>query len=489
MPDFIISTTGGLFTATTSWVGGVVPTSASQSHIIGLSSSGPLYFNNLGARTIGSLVLTDFTNILAFTGSATTLTVNGPTFSLGASMNYVGATSTATVVNQRIIIQPVDGATFSIFNNGVKIKRTYFSFRWSGSAVANGRIAIVDDMWLENEFYLLCHNDNAGPSVNRAIVGSATASVRAKIYFDHKNSTSNFWGGTRQLTSKGYEVDFILAGTGSGRLRWASDNYYSQKVSLPERSTFEIQSGDFRIDNNVSITKETTIKYTGGTVSGSKKLYLNHYSSTNNTDQTNVYFNTPGLQWDIVDMRHDIDLSVVGTMSLYNLNGFSTDNLLVSNASGNAGGNAFTNRVFTIYGTNSTTNLGNVIIGGTYLSIGGAFTNGFWYGWATLNFDGGKTYSLNRFQGMGAYWDDSPNITQRGRFNIVGTGSNANLSIIRNENSALWCAFTNINVVSDAKIYAFGSTWSNSTGIEGVIPTGGGGGPTPPVTTSYTWVN
>jgi hypothetical protein len=129
-----------------------------------------------------------------------------------------------------------------------------------------------------------------------------------------------------------------------------------------------------------------------------------------------------------------------------------------------------------------------VIIGGTYLSIGGAFTKGFCYGWATLNFDGGKTYSLNRFQGMGAYWDDSPNITQRGRFNIVGTGSNANLSIIRNENSALWCAFTNINVVSDAKIYAFGSTWSNSTGIEGVIPTGGGGGPTTP-TTSYTWVN
>jgi hypothetical protein len=100
---------------------------------------------------------------------------------------------------------------------------------------------------------------------------------------------------------------------------------------------------------------------------------------------------------------------------------------------------------------------------------------------------------------MGAYWDDSPNITQpgysagdprqKGRFNIVGTGSAANLSITQNENSALWCSFDSINVVSDAKIYAFGSTWSNSTGIEGVIPTGGGGGPTTPVTTSYTWVN
>jgi hypothetical protein len=486
MPDYIISTTGGLFTSTSTWVGGVVPPSATASDIIGLTSSGPLYFNSLGSRIIGSLILEDFANDIGFTGSATTLLVRGTTFSLGQNLNMVGATGPATVANSRFALRPSGNATLSFYSNGKSFTRCTVAFEWSQVAADTGFISICDEMKIFGESYLRCHDFNAGPNVNRAIVGSATSSVRAKVYLDHENSTSQFWVGTRPLQNKGYEVDFIIAGSGSGRTNWSAENYYFNKNSLPERSSLEIQSGDFRILHNLAMTKEMTIKYTGGTVSGSKRALIWHNTLTNNLEPTNVYFDTNGVQWGIVDMRHDTDSSTSpATMSLWNINGFSTDNMLVSNAAGNSAVNNYGVRHFKIIGTNSSTNLGNFIVGGPYLSGGGVFTSGFWYGHSTLFLEGGLTYSAKRFQGMGAYFDDSTNIVipgyssgdprQKGYFNIYGTSSSANLVLSENENTTLWCRFDNINVTGSS-IYSFGGTFSNTTGIESVLPTGGGGG-------------
>lgn len=497
MPEYVISNTGGNFTDTAAWVGGVVPPSATSSDIIGASTSGPLYFNNLGSRNIGSLYLIDYNNTIGYTGSSTTLNVYGPTFGLGPSVSWVGNVGSGTLASQNLYFRgygPATNLTQSVITNGVPVKKVNVYFY--NTTTNQGTIALHDKLYLHENARLFWHADST-PTNTNFLVGSLTQSERAIIEIDPLNigtavvNGSVYWQTPRlSANNKGYNCEIILKGTGTGRLAYAEENYPGSGDNvIPYESIFTIESGEFNIETVLTLTRGNTIKYIGGTISTTrsgtntrpKSIIIRPYTNTNTPDypqrRSSTKFDTPGVVWDLVNPQYNLE--TVTDFEIGFLNKYDGLNMVIEPLMTTQ--NLNTQKV-RLVGTNSQVNLGNVMIVGPNMVKGGAFSNGWWYVSNNLEFQGGYTYSMKSFNATSAYLDGR-NFwgTQQNQFrNIYGTAGTANLEFSTNSNMTRWFSYQNINVSGTNKLYELGGgTISSSTGVESALPTGGtpsGGG-------------
>lgn len=500
MPEYVISNTGGDFTATGTWVGGVVPPSATSSDIIGAATSGPLRFNNLGARNIGSLHLINYANTIGFTGSSTTLNVNGPTFSLGPSCSFLGNIGTGTIDNQRLYLRGyAANATQSVITSGIPIKNCLFAF--SNNTTNWGPIALYDTMYIEACSRVYINSDGAPTTNNFLITGTNSRGI---IEIDAKNITSGVVAntcmlyGSRNGVNKGHNIEIKVKSTGTAKNNWSEENYNDRFSVIPVGSIFTIESGTFSIETTIAMTCDTTLNYVGGTISTNrtgtntrpKSIIIKSLTTTNSPNfpsrKSEQFLNTNGIVWDLVTLQYSDNN--VNTFDVNFLSRFDAKNFVIEPTHTSTLNNT---RKVRIVGTNSEVNLGNVILSGPDLVGGGAFTNGWWYVSTNVEFQGGFTYSMNRFQARGPYLDDQNfwATTTDVYSNVYGTAGTASFVISQNENISTWVNYQNINVSGSNKIYALGSASLTSTsGIELSLPTGGatpsGGGEF-----SYTYIS
>ena len=486
MPEYVISNTGGDFTATGTWIGGVVPPSATSSDIIGATTSGPLRLNNLGSRNIGSLHLINYANTIGFTGSATTLNVYGPTFSLGPSTTFSGNIGTGTIDNQRLFLRGYAvNATQSVITSAVPIKNIFFAF--SNGTNNQGPIALYDTLYIEGCSRVTFNTDLTNTSTNYLITGTNSRGI---VEIDAKNITSGvvanttMLSGSRNTNTKGHNIEIKIKSTGTAKNNWTEENYNDRFSVIPPGCIFTLESGTFSIETTIAMTFDTTFRYVGGTISTNrtatntrpKSLIIKSSTNTNNPDfparRSSQIIDMPGVVWDLVTLQYT-DNNVNDFETIFT-NSFNAKNFVIEPLHTSTANNT---RKVRIVGTNSQVNLGNFILSGPNLVGGGAFTNGWWYISSNVEFQGGFTYSMKRFQARGPYLDDQNfwAATTDVYSNVYGTAGTASFVINENDNTSLWVNYQNINVSGSNKIYALGSASLTSTaGIELSLPTGGG---------------
>lgn len=487
MPFFTISVAGGLFSATSSWVGGEVPTNratadVNQDMIIGLSSSGPLTFNNLGNRNIPSLNLFDYANTLSFTGS-NTLTFLGYTNSLSPQMTWQYQTS---------------GSSTLIFSS-VGLTATPMNWEFRGCSVSGNTYRFqrgaASPIVIKDEFLI---TGTSGLDIRQANaswydVMSATIGVPAIIRynpntFDTLTFQNNVTRGSNHI-SRGNRVELWM---NTGRVNFAQTPNIAAGVIL-------VQNGS-QVDNQnqMTINKWGGYRYISGTMSRSRSfiVQMGQGGETNARDIPSFvdFSNTPGFTFGMINFTHGRNWSTQYsefTQSIYLGPSFSCLNFIF------AGDQALNPPSWEIIGSGSNIFLGDTFINYAYVSRGPNDNAEYVENYVNLlhSFRPGPIYNMNRLVVKGAFLNEFGNemylgttlnnriITPRASFSSSGTSS-VNLNLLRNESYCAGVSFSRVDITGYT-LYAFGSTWSNSTGIEGQYPTGGGGGGE----TSYTYIS
>lgn len=449
MPTFEISSTGGLFTATAAWVGGVVPTSATTSDILGSSTSGPLTISGLGNRTVGSWIMQDYTNILTFTGSATSIVISGPTFSMNS-----GITSSVLLAGNAHRFQ-MNGSGTSV----QKLVMNGYRFRSGLNFMGSVRCEVLDELIFDENGWLMIGG------VSGARVESATASVRAKMTMDPGTGrVSYLQGGVVPTTAIQYPhfIDLQIKNT-TGSTNSVLLNSQNINSSIGFGTNVTINGG------NLNMTAATLVlgmncdfTYISGTFTGGKHLLYNLIRPSATYQFSTSSVSIPGVELDSFVIRQSIM-----EKSYFDFSNFNTKEFLITSEQ--------QNKVVEINASQSFT-CGEMLIDSAYpiAQIGGlyAFSN------SLVILRGGKTYSIGSIASSGLNFG-SYSLTSGGFNRIVGTAGQANISLT-NDSVMYGAEIDNLNV-SNKKIYALNSSITNSVNVESVLPTAGtasGGGET-----------
>jgi hypothetical protein len=476
MPQFIISATGGNFTSAATWQDSVVPPSATASDIIGLSFSGPLYFD--AARTIGDLDLSQFENILGWTASVT-ITSNAGTFSLGPNMTWLGDGRTGTDANSaRLNLSPLSTRPLRITTNGKKIKRIRLI-----PNPGTSQIIVNDELSVEGDVVMDFDSMGGGTKADYVVV-SATAGVPSEIKIDPLDETTNcrmLWARTGD--NLGWQANIRIIGTGSGKVRDIGG--VVNLPGIPLNATFILEGAQYdSISNPLGMQNSSTFKYVGGTWSGYKRLICySFYGNNQLTALKDYYVDSPGVVFGIVDLRLISSNGNINRVARLNaLDSFKTLNIRFTDVQGGAGTNAPCINSFILSGTaSSELELGTFNLPTMWRLGNVAYGEGD--GRQIVYFEGGFTYSFERFVHQGnAIEEFGPEATITGNplsptFSLIaatGTG-NATIRLLRDENTVSGCDIRDIDF-TDNPLYAFGSITSNTTGVLTSYPTGGTGG-------------
>jgi hypothetical protein len=467
MPQFIISATGGNYTDATTWQDSVVPTSATSSDIVGLSFSGPLYLNNLGTRIVGDFDLTEYENILGFTGSSTVLQVRGGTFSLGTNMTFSGNVGTGLANNQVIQFLPNIGKEMEVTLRGNTLSKCNIRFGSQNTS----KIKVMDEMYLEAPGIVSFHGaDGTGLTFDGFAVGSGTAGVPAEIKIDPRDTVSGYtFQGSRTMGNRGYEANIRIVGTGSGTIGFSGG--IGSNYGVPYGATFILEGSGMTNQESgftLGFHNKSGFKYVSGTYSPYTRFTCISSEGTYQAENVNEYrFDTTGFNLGIIDMRNGTT-TAGKSMKLQPLNdNFTIQALQFLDLTNNAG-------QFIVGGTGSNVNINQIFPIPQSVSLRGYTT-------PKVFFEGGLTYSLQRLVYQGNVYNefggDGTGALANPTYSVIaatGTG-NATIKLLRDENTVSGCNIRDIDF-TDNTLYAFGSITSNTTGVLTSYPTGGTGG-------------
>lgn len=486
MAIYTISDTGGLFTATSSWVDGVVPpnqvvASVNNDIIIGITSSGPLTFNNLGTRNIPSLNLFDYANTISLTGS-NTLQLYGYTNSFSPSMTWQYQTVGSSIVR--------------FYTTGATTSPSVYQFR--GCSFSG------------NTFVF--HRQGASPiHILDEFVITATSSLdirwRNDTWYDTISGTIGIPATIRiQMSNSNDALTFVDVGRGNPNTRGNRINVFMNQGRVNFGQTPGVAPGVILIQNGASTNQGNQLslgrwggyKYISGTIGRPLNfLLLTGGSETNDVAiQGSVEFDSvPGATFGLIQLQHGRGFNTANanfTHSVILGSGFSCRHFLFGGSEGSSP------LSWHIVGTGSNIHMGDTFIGYGYISRGPNANSEYVENYLNnrISFLPGPTYSFERLLIKGPFFNEYGNqvynpvgaqriISPMATIRSSGTSS-VSFRLLRNQSYASGVSFSNINV-EGFNLYAFGSTWSNSTGILGEFPTGGGGGTAGE--TSYTFVS
>jgi hypothetical protein len=450
MPLYEISTSGGLFTSTSTWVGGVVPPSATSSDIYGATTSGPLSFQGLTTRTIGSFLLSDYQNIITMTGSSMVLTIGGPTLSLNTGMtvstNGIGS-------SYRFLLGGGSGlSSQKVFSNGHRVR---FGFYIQNTVPTY----FNDDLTIDEGGWFMI-NSSTGQ------ISSITASERFNVIYDPVTSSRpaylqmpaastlntayhylfNVW--IRNTTSSSNYVA-ISSQAGSGALGWGQNVY--------------IDGGDLRTGSStLKFSTNFHFEYISGTVSGTNIGFF-ILPNTAGASQLNgtSSIKTDGINWKYVGVYH-----VAGNQSLLQFqNNFSCEDFYTYNSTTYAANRGlYLDSGTWSFQVNDTFSIANAQI----------FTNAGISTFPAYNiwFKGGSTYSIKELVASAQVINET-DITSNKNI-ISGTGgSQANLNI-QDLGILFETDVYDINATNQP-IYCLVASQSGNTNVFTSLPTGGGG--------------
>ena len=372
-----ISNTGGNYNATASWVEGIVPTSADD--VVATATSGQLTINVTSAAS--TFNFTNYTNTLTLNNS-TTWTVSG--------------TGTQTFVSA-MTINNIGTGQLTLNGNGASIR-------------TNGKL--IPTLLISSSKTLLdtlnVVNINYGGATN-TISGSYEVNISGNLTTGGNlisTTATQSMVGTGNITMSGGAMlcPFVINSSGTVTIGVNGLVFGASTIA-----------GDF------------SIKYTSGTVSGTKLLRLNPLQTSSTqviTLDTNI------LQWDVVSY---IDVMVSASTNTINLSSdlrFARMSISTNHQNTNI-------NTSSILFTGSGRLIGGILLNTSqvsYLAIAGFFVE---YSTSILKFTPGPTHSLTDLQ-----WSGLPTWQSIIRSSV--TGSAASLDITSAAIPSIYTNFTDI---------------------------------------------
>lgn len=471
MPLFTISATGGYFTSPTTWVGGVPP-SATSSDIRGLATSGPLSMGGLGNRNVGMWDLSAYRNTITMTGSATSIIINGATFAMHSGITSSIASNASNIY--RFIVQ-IDDASYRGSNptpglRGVRLSMNGYRFKNTlyFQSNVNRQQYIMDEVIMDENSWLLL------PANANSTIQSGTAGVRARVTFDPTNgrvATLQHSNHPNSITLSEYPqfVDLSFKNT-TGSTNSVKLN--SQTInSVVGAGINVIFDGGSLVDDpaayvGFALGTNCSIEYISGTISPPQVGFILSRVGTSFIGNT-VSVKTSGIDWDvfsIVNTNSGQDSSVITPNTFLFNNDFKAKNLILSSGAVNSTFNIGTSQSFVV---------DNLLLSSFRpIQVSNSSTPTTKWSQTLLGLYGGATYSFGRIISGGKNLPYG--IPTGGENSIYATGSGKATINLTNASVTTGTDYTNIDVVG-AKIYTIDSIFTNTTGIELDLPTGGTG--------------
>lgn len=413
-----ISNTGGNYNATTTWVEGIVPTSADD--VVSTATSGQLTVNVSSAAR--SIDFTTYTNTLTVNANLT-LNTTGLTHTFGSGMTFASTAPTARISFDQAatIVQNTTARIPGLRFGGVGIKTlstniycTNFSTNESSTTTINGNI--------------LYTNGNVGTFIG---AGTITAIGTTKIVLDGSGIISQTFNN---------EVEINTTGTYSTNYTGLMLGALNAGLQAP---ILNIVAGNFHSDFFVLIGKATTGTQTLTIGTAVKIPNVSIYTQVTSTlpitnRNLNITLTTPL----IVENLSTSAFSRLGTsdnglplVSIYG-NGLSASNIYLNPAT-RVGSSA------TVFET-------------IYKAI-------------DLRLNSDFTHNIGSLSAIGGLTSNRPTISS------ITASLPCSLKLGSKETSQIInYNFTDVNASAGAQVVAINSTLSNTTNITNVYPSGGG---------------
>lgn len=422
MAQRTITSAGGTFSLTSTWVEGAVP--GSGDHIVGLATSGPLILTD--SRTVQRADFTEYQNLLTLTssGQLTFGTIGTTTFS--ATMSFLFNNITTYVGSNQLSFS----SNHSIQQLGTQIIPR---LRFFGSSTRT----LLSDLYVRNMNYTSNNNITNGFNIY--------------IYGDLANQS----GGTENDGFAGTTIH-LLNGFGFTNILVGHSGFLSATSSIIINGTYSSFGGPLRLNSLSDLTIATTsncsnlIVYLEDILVNNDSYNLTTFSSLNNLIIETTANNSA------IPLRNINILSpklIVDNVMSYNIFRTFTSDDVISQLRFLGGGLSAS----TFY-TNGTMRLPS----------SGSYPYNFLFRSNDIALDPGFTHSIGNLYLQGVEGNKSFfTASSAGTVNLVVSGTNSSIANYD---------FTNINASGGQKLYALNGVLTNTTNIQNTIPTGGTGG-------------
>jgi hypothetical protein len=407
----IISASGGAFSVTSTWVGGVVPTAADS--ILGDATSGSLALN--GNRSVLFVDFTDYAATFSWTGAhRLTLTGAGSTSTFSAIMSFTG-------YSNFVEAQIYPSANMTFVQLGTQIIGN-IGLQSGGSVLTLGSDLYVNDLQSSTNMQVTGNKNIYIYRDGRRPPGQTPrGTYRGNCVFNFVGSgfIENIFGDTTLTASVVIDGDYTGGNSFPPTLSSGSVLYHKSSVNFP----LQLQARTIGGDSTFFLKTDNPIPY----------LFIETRAQSIGT-QSFIRSLNPTLNVNKI-MPYTTPSAFLGA-------NYAQDWIFLD------GGLSASE--FSFYPTYEIRS-----------SSGGIRTYA-----PNVKFDAGFTHSINNLSLYGS------NIGATFSSNLVGT--QAIIQIATTTSTSDYINFTDINIIGET-LYAWNSTLNNTSGILNTLPSGGGG--------------
>lgn len=414
-----ISNTGGNYNATATWVEGIVPTSADD--VISTATSGQLTVNVASAAR--SIDFTTYTNTLTLNTSLT-LNTAGLTHTFGSGMSFAPAIPTSSTI--RISF---DQTATIVQNTTARIP----GLRFSGTGAKTLSTNVYCTHFYTNDSQVITLNGNIlytnGNVGTYTLVGTNTLVGTTKIVLDGTGIISHTFNNEVEINTTGtYSTNY--SGLVLGALNSGLQAPILNIVAGNLHSNFLIQFGKHALGvQSTTIGTAVMIPNIG--------IYNQFVNSTSTNRNLNITLTSPLIVENLFTTatpRFGTSDNAIPTVSIYG-NGLSASNIYLTP---------------TIRTGSSTT-----VFETTWKAI-------------DLRLNSDFTHNIGSLSAIGGFTNNRPTISS------ITASSPCNINLTSKETSQIInYNFTDVNASGD-EIVAINGTFSNTTNVTNVYPSGGG---------------